>query len=159
MTVKTPANTQFGRVSNADGSSPLGAVAADDGLAPLVDSHGRVIVTPLVGGEILTSGPTLVDSAGVTGWKLMSAAACKLYQAWGSQISGVTLWVQLFNIAAGPPAGAPYVAPVVCNDQGIWSLNFPEGLSFSTGLVIAYSTAHTPYAAPAVGGWVSGLIR
>lgn len=159
MVAKNDDTTQFARVSNADGTSPLGAVPIDDGLAPLCDDHGRLIITPFVGGGLINDPPTRVDSAGVVAWQLISAAPCKLYQAWGSQVSGVLLWVHLFNIVAGPPAGAPAVAPIVCNDQGIWSLNVPDGLDFSTGLVIGYSTAHTPYALPAVGGWITGLIR
>lgn len=159
MVAKNNDNTQFSRVSNADGTSPLGAAPINDALAPLVDSHGRLIVTPFVGGGLISAPPTRVDSAAVVQWQLISAAACKLFQAWGSQVSGALLWVQLFNIAAGPPAGAPYVAPIPCNNQGMWSVNFPDGLNFPTGLVIGYSTAHPAYALPAVGGWITGLIR
>jgi hypothetical protein len=43
MPAKTNINTQWGRVSNPDGTSPLGASAVNFGLSPLVDSHGRVI--------------------------------------------------------------------------------------------------------------------
>lgn len=159
MVAKNNDNTQFSRVSNANGTSPLGASPINDALAPLVDSHGRLIITPYVGGGLVSGALTRVDSAAIVQWQLVSAAACKLFQAFGSQVTGALLWVHFFNIAAGPPAGAPFVAPIPCNDQGVWSVNFPDGLDFSTGLVIGYSTAHQPYALPAVGGWITGLIR
>lgn len=157
--LKNDDNTQFGRVNNADGTSPIGTATVNDGLAPLLDQHGRLVVTQFIGGGVLSTPVTPVDSAGVVLWQLISAASGKLFQAWGSQNSGAALWVQLFNVAAGPPAGAPYVAPVPCVSGGMWSMNFPEGLAFGTGLVIAYSTAHAAYAAPAVGGWITGHIR
>lgn len=160
MATKTLDNTQFGRVSNAAGDSPIGAGAANDGLAPLLDSHGRLITVPYSGGGIASTPPTLVDSAAVVTWQLISATAKILKQAWGSQNSGGLLWVQMFNLAAGPPGAAtPVIAPIPVDSPGAWSLSFPEGLSFTTGIVIGYSTTHTTYTLPTIGGWVSALIR
>lgn len=146
--------------SNADGSNPGGAGAANTMQIPLVDSHGRTIVVPYVGGSILSGAQTRVDSGAVVLWQLVSAAACKLYQAFGSQSSGGLLWALLFDLAAGPPGAAtPYVSGLPVQNNGMWSLSFPEGLSFATGLVIAYSTVLTGYTAPAAGGWITALIR
>lgn len=161
MTAKNDDNTQFARVANADGSSPIAAGAANDGLAPLVDSAGRLITVQYSGGGILSGDPTFVDSQMVTVSQLISATPCKLYQAWGAQASGVMLWLQLFNLAASPPGGAvvPHSTPLPVQNNGMWSQSFESGLTFSTGLVIAYSTAQGLYVAPAVGGWISALIR
>lgn len=161
MTIKSNDNTQFGRVANADGSSPIAAAAANDGLAPLLDSNGRLITVPYAGGSVLSDNPTLRDSQAVTPWHLINAGAAVLKQAWGAQNSGGLLWVQVFNLVAGPPGGAvvPTIAPIPVDSPGYWSLAFPEGISFSTGIVIAYSTTQTTYTAPTIGGWISALIR
>jgi len=147
--------------ANADGSNPGGAAAPNTLQIPLLDSHGRAITVPYVGGSILSGAPTFADSQAVVLWYLLSPAACKLYQAWGAQASGAQLWLQLFNLAAGPPGGAvvPRAAPIPVPNNGMWSFNFPEGLSFVTGLVIAYSTTQSTYTAPVTGGWISGFIR
>lgn len=146
--------------SNADGTNPGGASAANTCQIPLVDSHGRLITVPYVGGTILSGAQTRVDSGAVVLWQLVSAAACKLYQAFGSQSSGGLLWALLFDLAAGPPGVAtPYVSGLPVQNNGMWSLAFSEGLSFATGLVIAYSTVLTGYTAPAAGGWITALIR
>jgi len=203
MPAKTNINTQWGRVSNPDGTSPLGASAVNFGLSPLVDSHGRLIVTnaassnfsldrtanangsspagpqapgtlqptlcdshgrilsvPFVNGQQLSDLLVRVDSGAIVLWQLISAAPCKLYQAFGAQASGSALWIHLFDLAAGPPGAAvPYMAPLPVPNNGMWSHAFAEGLAFSAGCVIAYSTVITGYTAPAVGGWISALIR
>lgn len=146
--------------SNADGSNPGGAGAPNTLQIPLVDAHGRQITVPYVGGSILSGAPTVVDSAAVVLWLLVSAVPCKLYQAFGSQASGALLWLHLFDLVAGPPGAAvPRAAALPVQNNGMWSHGFPEGLPFATGLVIAYSTILTGYTAPAVGGWISALIR
>lgn len=146
--------------SNADGSNPGGASAPNTMQPPLLDSHGRLITVPYVNGQILSTALTRVDSAAVTLWQLVSAAPCKLFQAFGAQASGALLWLHLFNLAAGPPGAAvPYMSALPVQTNGMWSHSFPEGLSFPTGLVIAYSTVLTGYTAPGTGGWISALIR
>jgi hypothetical protein len=162
MPIKNNDNTQIGRVSTAAGNSPIAVAPPNDGLAPLLDNNGRLITVPFVGGSIISAAPTFVDSQAVVLWRLISAASCKLFQGWGAQNSGGLLWLQLFNLAAGPPGGAvvPRAAPIPVPNQGVWSLTFADGgLSFSTGLVIAYSTTQSTYTAPIIGGWISGLIR
>jgi hypothetical protein len=161
MTVKLLDNTQFGRVSTVAGASPIAVAPPNDGLAPLLDGSGRLIVVPFIGGSLLTV-PTFIDSQAVVLWQLISAVACNLTQAWGAQASGGLLWLQLFNLAAGPPGGAvvPRAAPIPVPNNGMWSLVFGDGgLSFTTGLVIAYSTTQATYTAPAIGGWISGFVR
>lgn len=146
--------------ANADGSNPGGAAAVNTMQVPLLDAHGRLITVPYIGGQILSGALTRVDSAAVTLWQLVSAAPCKLFQAFGAQASGALLWLHLFNLIAGPPGAAvPYMSALPVQTNGMWSHSFPEGLSFPTGLVIAYSTVHTGYTAPATGGWISALIR
>lgn len=159
MPTKNDDNTQFGRAANADGSSPIGVGAANDGLAPLLDTEGRLITVPYVGGAALGISPTLVDSGAVVINQLISGAAAKLYQCWGNQVSGAMLWFMLFNVAATPPAGAPYVAAIPVPSGGMFSCTFSEGLDFSTGIVGAWSTSQVTYVAPIIGGWISGLIR
>jgi len=147
-------------VANADGSNPGGAGAPNTLKMPLLDAHGRAITVPYVGGSILSGAQTRVDSAAVTLWQLISAAPCKLYQAFGAQASGALLWLHLFDLVAGPPGAAvPYMSALPVQTAGMWSHSFPEGLSCPTGLVIAYSTVLTGYTAPAIGGWISALIR
>jgi hypothetical protein len=165
-TLKMPLLDAHGRqiitnlTANADGSNPGGASAPNTMQIPLLDAHGRLITVPYVNGQILSSALTRVDSAAVVLWQLVSAASCKLFQAFGSQASGALLWLHLFNLAAGPPGAAvPYMSALPVQNNGMWSHSFPEGLSFSTGLVIAYSTVLTGYTAPGTGGWISALIR
>jgi len=147
--------------ANADGSNPGGAAASNTLQIPLLDTHGRTITVSYVGGSILSGAPTFVDSAAVALWHLISAVPCKLYQAFGNQASGGSLWLHLFDLAAGPPGGAivPRCAALPVVTGGMWSHSFPEGLAFSTGLVIAYSTTQAVYTAPATGGWISAFIR
>lgn len=150
-----------GLTGNADGSNPGGAGAVNTLQIPQLDAQGRLVVVPYAGGSILSGAPTFVDSAGVVLWKLVSAAAAKLYQAWGAHDEGVLLWLQVFNLAAGPPGGAvvPLMAPIPVDSPGYWSLSFPDGISAGTGIVIAYSTTQSTYTAPSTGGWISALIR
>jgi len=156
MANKSGANTQFGRVSDASGNSPLGALPADNGLAPLCDPHGRLITVPYSVSSLGT--PNYNDSAGVVPWLLVVAGAAKLLQAWGSQASGGLLWLHLFDLAAGAPAGLPLCAPLPVPNNGMWSHSFPHGLSFNNGVLIAYSTSNLGYVAPTIGGWISAQL-
>lgn len=150
-----------GLIGNPDGSNPGGAGAANTLQIPLLDNQGRLIVVPYAGGSILSGAPTFVDSAAVVLFHVVSAAAAKLYQAWGAHNVVGLLWLQVFDLAAGPPGGAvvPAMSPIPVDGPGLWSLSFPDGISFSTGIVIAYSTTQSTYTAPATGGWISALIR
>ena len=150
-----------GLIGNPDGSNPGGAGAVSTLQIPLLDNQGRLVTVPYAGGSILSGAPTFVDSAAVALFHVVSAAPAKLYQAWGAHDSGGLLWLQVFNLAAGPPGGAvvPAMAPIPVDSPGLWSLSFPEGISFATGIVIAYSTTQSTYTAPAIGGWISALIR
>jgi hypothetical protein len=166
-TLLPPLVDQHGRTipvaltGNPDGSNPGGAGAVNTLQIPLLDNQGRLVVVPYAGGSILSGAPTFVDSAAVALFHVVSAAAAKLYQAWGAHDSGGLLWLQVFNLAAGPPGGAvvPAMAPIPVDSPGLWSLSFPEGISFATGIVIAYSTTQSTYTAPVTGGWISALIR
>lgn len=149
-----------GLIGNANGTNPGGAGTVNTLQIPLIDNQGRLVVVPFSGGAILSGTPTLVDSAAVVTTQVISAAAAILKQAWGSQDSGGLLWLQMFNLAAGPPGAAvPMIAPIPIDSPGAWSISFPEGLSFSTGILIGYSTTQSTYTAPVTGGWVSALIR
>jgi hypothetical protein len=163
MPVKLDDNTQFGRVGNANGTSPIAAGAINDGLAPLVDNQGRLITVPYVGGSIISGQALFLDSQAIVPWlALWPFANGKLISAFGSQSSGIQLWLQIFNLLAGPPGGAviPYVSPIVVPNNGSWSFTFPEGgITFTNGILIAYSTTQATYTAPAVGGWISGFVR
>jgi hypothetical protein len=149
-----------GKIGNANGTNPGGAGAINTLEIPLIDNQSRLIVVPYQGGTLLSGPPTLVDSAAVALFLDVSAVAAKVYQAWGAQDSGGLLWVQVFDLAAGPPGVAvPVIAPIPVDSPGYWSFSFPEGIAFSTGIVIAYSTTQTTYTAPVTGGWISALIR
>lgn len=157
---KTLDFTQFARVSNADGSTPLAPAASpDDGLAPLCDDQGRLI-SVIYNGSIISAAASLAD-IGAAGIGLqVKVTAGKLYQAWGNQTTAAQLWALLYDIAAGPPAGAPMVAGVPIPSNGAFSMSFPEGLDFATGIFIALSTGPNAYAAPGAGaGWISALYR
>lgn len=152
--------TQLARVSDASGNSALGAAATDDGLSPLCDPHGRLIVVGYTGGTLPTAAQSVGDSGAAGIGLLVKASAGILYQAWGCQTSGAQLWALLYNIAAGPPAGAPAYAAVPVPNNGGFSMSFAEGLNFSTGIFIALSTTPFVYAAPGAGaGWISALYR
>lgn len=157
MTVKSDDNTQFGRVANFDGTTPIAAAAANDGLAPLCDSEGRLITVPFVGGSILSSSPLRTDSGAAVLWNMIVSAPATLFQAFGSQASGGLLWAMLFDAAAGPPVGIPFVAALPVQNNGMWNYSFNRGLSFANGILVAYSTSNLAYAAPAAGGWITGL--
>lgn len=157
---KTEDTTQFARVADANGDSALGAAPADSGLAALCDFHGRLIVVPYVGGALVNTAQSSADSGAAGIGLLVKASAGKLYQAWGVQTSGAQLYALLYNIAAGPPAGAPIAAAIAVPNNGNFSMSFGEGLDFSTGIFIALSTTPYTYTAPAAGiGWISALYR
>lgn len=156
---KTDDFTQFARVSDANGDSPIGAASPDDGSAPLCDAEGRLIAV-LYNGSIISSAASLADSGAAGIGLQVKATAGKLYQAWGCQTTAAQLWALLFDIAAGPPAGAPAFAAVPVPSNGAFSMVFGEGLDFSTGIHIAFSTGPFVYVAPGVGaGWISALYR
>lgn len=151
--------TQFARVSNPTGDSPLGAANPDDGLSPLCDAQGRLIAV-IYNGSIISAAASLADSGAAGIGLAVKATAGKLYQAWGCQTTAAQLWALLYDIAAGPPAGAPAFAAVPVPSNGAFSMTFPEGLDFSTGIYIAFSTGPFAYVAPGAGaGWISALYR
>lgn len=154
---KTAQYTQFARVGNPDGSSPIAAASPNQALAPLVDEDGRLIVVPFTGAPIPTGDLIRADSGGAALTLQAKASAGRLYQAWGTQIATAILWLQLFDLAAGPPAGSPFVAPIPILQNGIWSFAIPNGLALNIGILLALSTTAYTYTAPAAGGWFTAL--
>lgn len=59
--VKTADNSQFGLVATPAGESPNGAASPGDGVPPLVDEHGRLIVSPDGSGPGADVNATIVD--------------------------------------------------------------------------------------------------
>lgn len=154
-------NSQFARCCDSYGDNPLGGAIANDGRSPLCDLDGRLIVVPFTGGHLENVNLSLADMGAAGLGLLVNAGETWLYQAWGLQTSGAQLYALVYNIAAGPPAGAPYIAPVPVPNNGGFSITFPPGgLGFSTGCFVTFSTTPFTYTAPGAGaGWISAMYR
>ena len=106
MTLKSDDNTQFARVANADGSSPLGAAAPGDGLAPLCDAQGHLIVSS--GGAVInfaldrTSNADGSSPAGAQAAGTLQPALCDAH--------GRAITSNLTSTAAGAKTGGAAAA-------------------------------------------------
>lgn len=158
MVAKNQDNTQLARVSDVNGDSPIAAAPADDGLAPLCDSDGHLIVQQYTGSELVTGPQLLADGGGQIVTLVAKAAAGTLYQAFGAQSVAARLWLMVFDDATAPPAGAPYISALPVNQFGVYSMTF-EGLEFSNGILLSYSTNQFVYAAAPAGGGITAIYR
>lgn len=159
MPTKNDDNTQFARIANSSGNNPLGGGGSNDGTCLLTDEHGRLLVVPTTGGVAEVEPPIKYDSAANVTWGLVYNDAVALYQAFGSQNSGIDLWVHFRDIAAGPLAGVSDIAPIPCPDGSAWSVSFPQGWTTGNGLVIGYSINQSSVVLPTNGGWITALYR
>jgi len=160
MTAKNDDFTQLARTSDANGDSPIAPAPANDGLCPLCDPQGRLIVQVYTGSPVITGPQSLSGDGAQVLTRQVKASAGTLYQAWGAQDTAVQLWLMLFNIAAGPPAGVPFIAAIPVNTtNGMFSMSFGEGLTLGTGIHLAFSTTPYAYAVPVAGGSISALYR
>lgn len=158
MALKNDDNSQFA-VVHASGQQ-AGLVESHGGY-PTLDADGRLVVVSPTNGFMLTGAQQLYKrNANVYG--VLVSGACYLFQAWGSMdpATAVQNWVHFFNATADPPAGAPFIPalPVVAGG-GMWSVNYPEGLLFSIGLTIGYSSTYSTWTAAATGGQFAALVK
>lgn len=144
---KDGTNEQWG-ITTIDGnaSAPIPAdTLANRGRAPMVDLAGRLVVRLADAGGFVGGGFSTrvqVDSGGaLVRWALMSALPCQLRSFSAARQTGTgNRFVQLYDIAAGPPPAATRPAVSMLWDGGMSfrSLDAPEWI-FANGLVVAIS--------------------
>lgn len=158
---KTEDNTQFARVAEATGLAPAGQSGSpNDGLAPLCDSEGRLIVVTAAGGGggggIVNSDSTALESS-----RQLLAAPGTLIVLYGFNASAAMLYLQTFDqlgaLAGGEvPAGGNLPVPA---GEFFSLVPGPYGRAFATGIVVGLSTTLATYTAPgAAAGWFNAQV-
>lgn len=152
--------SQFARCCDAFGDNPVGGAVPNDGRSPLCDLDGRLIVVPFSGGHLSNVALSRADMGAAGLGFLVNVGETWLHQAWGVQTTAAQLWLLMYNIAAGPPAGAPWVAPIPVPSNGGFSFANGDGLGFAAGCFLTFSTTPYVYTAPGAGaGWITALYR
>lgn len=145
---KDELNSQFGRTADAAGNSlpnPLDPLA-NRGLAPLVDSNGRLIVRLADAGGLIdlgvftefTSGGARSPTAGVT---VAAVPLIRLESIWGYNANAVPaqFFLHIYDIIAPPTPGVSvpvYIVPVPGNFA---TFSFSERISLASGYTVAAS--------------------
>lgn len=141
MVAKNEDNTQFARIADALGNSPIGPLPIGDGVAPLADDNGRLIVrdsglAPVQASMIVgvATAPPLVNFQ-------MTVGPTRVFQIWASHNNVATQWLQMFDSAAPPAALAvPLYATLPIPQAGVGSLVVPTGLLMLAGFNIGFSS-------------------
>lgn len=157
---KTNDNTQWGLASSDGTRATAGAVAAadGDGIEPTVDLDGRIwardAASPIVPGSPLIrydNGGAFAPQATA----VVAAAPATLLRVYGFKTGANVEYVQLYDLAAGPPAGVPFAQFAVPQD-GNFSLDFgATGRPLVNGLVVALSTSAIGFAGAVATMWVN----
>lgn len=158
MSLKNKDNSQFAIVR---ASGQQAGLVEGHGAYPTLDDAGRLVVVTLTGGTLLT-GPNYLYKRTGNFYGVLVTNPCYLFQAWGSinPLAAVQNWVHFFNSTADPPAGTPYIPALPLEPGGaMWSVSFPEGLYFSTGLTIGYSQTYGSWLQAAQGGQFAALVK
>lgn len=157
---KTGDNQQWGLVS-PDGTragAGFGALPAGDGGEPLIDTESRIWTRDA--GSPIDPGTPLIryDNGGAFAGQttaVISAAPATLIRVFGFKTGGGVEYLQLYDLAAGPPAGVPFAQLPVAQD-GSFSLDFGiTGRPLVTGLVAALSTSAVAFVAAGATMWIN----
>jgi hypothetical protein len=153
---KSNDNTQWARVSS-DGTRAV-PLPDGDGIEPLATPDGVVWVRT-AGSPIDPSVPlTRYDNGAAfaaQGTAVVSAVPATLIRVFGFKTGPNIEYVQLYDLAGGPPAGVPFAQFAVAQNAD-FSLDFGiTGRPLATGLVVALSTAATAFAAAAATMWLN----
>jgi hypothetical protein len=150
-------NSQFGRTSDEAGSKTAGPIgSADQGMEPLLDQEGRLIVRLADGAGFIEPGIRVEFKTGgsrlAAAGEVINAAPIQLLeQVWGYNANATTLqFIHLFNSTTLPVSTTTqpdYVIPVPAN-FATFSLSV-NLIHFDTGLVIAPSSSELTYVTPA----------
>lgn len=152
---KTQDNTQFALVAT-NGARPM-PLTPGEGIEPLADSQGRLYV--LVANGPVPPGETIdyYDNGGAFAPQITAvvrATPGSLVRVYGFKTAAGVEYVQLYNLAAGPPSGVPF-AQFPVGQNGTFSLDFATPRPLSVGLVVALSTSPTSFVAAAASMWVN----
>lgn len=160
---KTDDNTQFARVAEATGLAPAGTTGSPgDGLAPLCDDQGRLLVVTASPGGGASGTVTNSDSAALESSRILLASAGRLLIVYGFNDSAADLYLQTFD-QAGALAGGE--VPVGCNlpvpaGEFFSLVPGPYGREFANGIVVGLSTTLATYTAPgAAAGWFNAQVQ
>jgi hypothetical protein len=137
--VKNAVNSQFGTVSNAD-FTPTIIGAPGDGMAPLLDAYGRLIVLPAT-----PFGPTddlpVYEPQQLETDAVINPALSQLYQFHGYNPNGFQVFIQAFDSAVAPTTGVTlsYGLDLLVPAQSSFAIQ-QFGLFYATGLAWGVST-------------------
>jgi len=96
------------------------------------------------------------DSQGLIASAVVSTAPAHVLEIRGVNTSASTRYVQMFNATSVPAdAAVPYTTPIPVAPGGTFSLTFPAGLLFSTGVCVATSSTAATKAVGAAELWCS----
>lgn len=154
--LKTNDNQQFALVATND-ARPV-PLTSGEGIEPLADPDGRLYV--LIAGTVppAPGSITYYDNAGAFAQQslaVVSAAPAALIRVYGFKAGPGTEYVQLYDLAAGPPGAAIPFAQFPVEQDAAFSLDFANGRQLTTGLVVALSTTSTLYTAAPATMWLN----
>lgn len=148
--LKTADNQQWGLVSADGTSAPL---TAGEGGEPLIDLQRRVFVIPVLDPPPFPLFPTRWQqpNAGGAETRQLLAVAGVLEQVSGfvAAAAGDVRYVQLFDLAAGPPGAAVPFHQIPTVGLSTYSYAPGRGWEVSNGILIAVSTTPDAFTAGA----------
>ena len=157
---KTTDNSQWG-LATSDGTRATGLKppAVDGhGIEPVVDLDGRVWTRDGLSPIDPALGVIRYDNAGAfagQGIALVAVLPLTLLRIFGFKTGANVEYIQLYDLAAGPPAGVPFAQFAVPQD-GDFSLDFGvTGRPLTTGLVVALSTSAVAFVAAGATMWLN----
>lgn len=138
------------------GRYSLAAVAVPDQSFAfvLLDAGARIVVSPSSSGAPIVAFNSGADVTNL----VVKAAPGVLHSVFGANNAAALRYVHIFNLVALPANGtAPGFTPIIVPPATNFSVVFPRGRTFATGIVIASSSTYATLTITlAADMWLSG---
>jgi len=160
MAVKNSDNSQYAIVH---ASGQQAGLLEGHGSYPTLDADGRLVVVGPTNGFMLTGSLALYKRTN-NFYAVLANGPLYLFKAWGmiDPFGLVQNYAHFYDTVDDPPSpfGGPYIPAIpVQAHGGMWSIEFAEGLRFTTGLGIGYSQTWNAWLQAAVGGAFAALVK
>lgn len=145
--VKNNVNIQFGTVNNPD-YTPFVTGAPGDGMAPMVDYAGRLVVFPVTPFGPVENLP-IYDPQAIFSDDVISAVPSQLYEFRGYNQNAFGIYVQTYNTDVAPVEGAElsFGVDLYVPAQSSFLAQI-YGLFYSVGLAWGCSTTPVTFTNP-----------
>jgi hypothetical protein len=154
-------NNQFARTSDSTGKRTAFVNQSDQGIEPLSDNNGRLIVRIADDSGFIILNPTYSNyrSGALLAGDTISAASANLIMIYGFNNSAGTRYLQIFNRTSAPsPGNVPDISILVPTATQL-SLSLPGvlGQLFNTGIRYQSSTTPATFTAGGADFWINSV--